>query len=96
MEVSHEATATLAVREQYRSRIANRLGRAAGNSHRIMEKLFDHPIVTVATVRGWLGVTQAGANNLVNRLTKGGLLREVTGFSRNRRFRFEANLRLFE
>lgn len=55
LEVSHEATATaaaiLAMREEYRSRISERLGRAAGNGHRIMEKLFDHPIVTVATVR---------------------------------------------
>ena len=57
---------------------------------------FDHPIVTVATVREWLGVTQAGANNLVNRLTKVGLLREITGYSRNRRFRFDPYLRLFE
>ena len=100
VEVSHEATATaaaiLAMRDEYRSRITDRLGRAAGNGHRIMEKLFDHPIVTVATVREWLGVTQAGANNLVNRLTKVGLLREITGYSRNRRFRFDPYLRLFE
>ena len=99
-DVSHEATATaaaiLAMREEYRSKITDRLGRAAGNGHRIMEKLFNHPIVTVATVRDWLGVTQAGANNLVNRLTKVGLLREITGYSRNRRFRFDPYLRLFE
>jgi hypothetical protein len=72
------------------------LGRAAGNGHRIMDQLFDHPIVTVARVRDWLGVTSAGANNLVRRLVELGLLREITGYARNRRFRFEPYLRLFE
>jgi hypothetical protein len=61
-----------------------------------MERLFDHPIVAVATVREWLGVTPAGANNLVNRLVEVGLLREITGYARNRRFRFDPYLRLFE
>lgn len=38
----------------------------------------------------------AGANNLVARLVDAGVLREITGFARNRRFRFEPYLRLFE
>jgi Fic family protein len=66
------------------------------NGHRIMEKLFDHPIVTVATVQKWLDVTPAGANNLVNRLVDIGLLREITGYARNQRFRFDPYLKLFE
>jgi len=99
-DVSHEATATasaiLRMREEYRERITEGLGRAAANGHRIMERLFDHPIVNVATVREWLGVTPAGANNLVHRLVDVGLLREITGYARNRRFRFDPYLRLFE
>jgi len=99
-EVSQQATQTVAailrMREEYRARITERLGRAAGNGNRIFEKLFDHPIVTVSTVREWLDVTPAGANQLVNRLVDIGLLREITGYSRNRRFRFEPYLRLFE
>lgn len=61
-----------------------------------MEKLFDHPIVTVAIVREWLDLTPAGANNLVNRLVDAGVLREITGYARNRRFRFDPYLRVFE
>ena len=99
-EVSREAAATAAailrMREEYRARITDRLGRAAGNGHRIMDRLFDQPIVNVATVRDWLGVTPAGANNLVRRLVGIGLLREITGYARNRRFRFDPYLRLFE
>jgi hypothetical protein len=61
-----------------------------------MDRLFDQPMVTVATVREWLGVTPAGANSLVNRLVDLGLLREVTGYARNRRFRFDPYLHVFE
>ncbi len=99
-EVSEEATRTasaiLQMREEYRSVITRELGRAAGNGHRVMDQLFDHPLITVATVREWLNCTPAGANSLVGRLAKIGLLREVTGFARNRRFRFDPYLRLFE
>jgi Fic family protein len=99
-EVSGEATATAAailrMREDYRARITEHLGRAAANGHRVMDRLFDHPIVTVATVREWLGITPAGANQIVSRLEAVGLLREITGYARNRRFRFEPYLKLFE
>uniref|UniRef100_E6QCV4 Filamentation induced by cAMP protein Fic n=1 Tax=mine drainage metagenome TaxID=410659 RepID=E6QCV4_9ZZZZ len=38
----------------------------------------------------------AGANQIVARLEGIGVLREITGYARNRRFRFEPYLRLFE
>ena len=95
-EAADTAAAILRVREECRARIADQMGRAAANGHRILDKLFDHPIITVATVRDWLRVTPAGANNLVNRLAEAGILREITGYARNRRFRFDPYLRLFE
>jgi Fic family protein len=95
-EATHTAAAILRMREEYRARVTEKLGRAAGNAQRVMDRLFDHPIVNVATVRRWLGVTPAGANQLVNRLVDIGLLREITGYARNRRFRFDPYLRLFE
>ena len=100
VEVSRESTETAAailrMREEYRARITERLGRAAANGHRVMDRLFDHPIVNVATVSSWLRVTPMSAHNLVNRLVEAGLLREITGYARNRRFRFDPYLRLFE
>lgn len=99
-EVSREATQTAAAvlrtREDCRRRIELGLGRAAANGYRILERLFDHPIIAVATVRGWLDVTPAGANTLVNRLVDAGILVEITGYARNRRFRFDPYLRIFE
>jgi Fic family protein len=100
VEVSQQATQTAAailrMREAFRTRITEGLGRAAANGQRVMDRLFDHPIVTVATVREWLGLTPAGANQIVARLENIGLLREITGYARNRRFRFEPYLQLFE
>ena len=79
----------LAMREEHRRRIIEEFGRATANGLRIMEGLFVNPLVTVDTVRQWLGVTTTGANKLVNRLVEIGLLREITGHGRNRRFRFD-------
>jgi Fic family protein len=99
-EVSIDATETarrvLLLREEARASIAEHLGRAAANGHRILERLFDRPIISVADVQEWLGITPAGANQLVQRLEGLGVLREFTGYARNRRFRFEPYLRLFE
>lgn len=95
-QAADTAAAILRMREDYRARITEKLGRAAANGYRIMDRLFDHPIVNVARVREWLDITPAGANNLVNRLVELGLLREITGYARNRRFRFDPYLRLFE
>ena len=99
VEVSVEASATarriLLLREQHRSLIAERLGRAAGDGHRTLEYLFEHPIVSVNQVRNLNGTTYPPANQLVERLTEIGILSEVTGQIRNRRFRYDPYIQLF-
>ncbi len=98
-QVSHEATETaravLHLRERHRAAITEQLGRAAGNGHRVHETLFHRPIVTVGVVQELTGVSFAAANQLVARLGEIGILREITGFSRNRRFRYDEYVRLF-
>jgi Fic family protein len=98
-EVSAEATDTarriLALREQHRMVIADRLGRAGGNGHRVLEHLFEHPIVSIAEIAELIGVTYAAANHLIGRLTAVGVLGEITGQTRNRRFRYDPYVTLF-
>lgn len=98
-QVSTEATDTvrrvLDLRERHRAAITDRLGRAAGNGHRVHEALFHRPIVTVETVRELTGLSFAPANELVKRLVGIGILREITGYSRNRRFQYDEFVRLF-
>ncbi|RIK08344.1 MAG: cell filamentation protein Fic [Acidobacteria bacterium] len=99
-EVSDDSAETaqkiLLVREAARTGITDGFGRAAGNGHRVLDRLFDKPIISVGDVREWLGVTTPAANNLVGRFVDAGTLREFTGYARNRRFRFEPYLQLFE
>jgi len=99
-EVSVEAAGTarriLELREQHRSAITEQLGRAAGNGHRVLERLYEQPIMSVKDVQALLGTTFAGANQIVRRLTDLGVLSEVTGRSRHRRFRYDAYVKLFE
>ena len=99
-ETSAQATETarriLNLRENDRSRIAERLGRAAGNGHRVLEHLYERPILSVNEVRDLLGVTYTAANQLVDRLVEIGVLEEITGQARNRRFRYAAYIGLFD
>ena len=98
-EVSLQAADTarqiLLLREQHRSLIAERLGRAAGNGHRILQYLYEHPIVSANEVQGVIGTTFAAANQIVHRLVDIGILSEITGQARHRRFRYEPYVRLF-
>lgn len=94
-EASDTARRILLLREQHRSAITAQLGRAAGNGHKVLESLFDRPIVTVTNVQQMTGTTFAAANNLVSRLVKVGVLNEMTGYARNRRFRYAPYIALF-
>jgi len=98
-EVSRQATNTarqiLSLREQHRQIIINQLGRAAGNGHRVLEHLYQNPIVSVTDVQQLIGTTYPAANNLVTRIVKHGILQELTGQKRNRRFIYMDYISLF-
>ena len=98
--VSAEATETarriLALREDHRTLITSQLGRGAGTGHRVLERLYERPIVSVDDVAGLTGITYAAANDLVRRLVEHGVLTEVTGQRRHRRFRYDPYIRLFD
>jgi Fic family protein len=83
------------LRERHRAAITDKLGRAAGNGLRVLESLFDRPIVAVSDVRQLTRTTYAAANSLVSRLVEIGVLSEMTGYSRNRRFRYATYIELF-
>jgi Fic family protein len=99
IEVAGEAAETarrvLQLREEHRAAITAQLGRAAGNGHKILESLFERPIVAVGDVQKLIGTSYAAANGLVSRLVKLGVLSEMTGYARNRRFRYAAYIALF-
>ena len=99
IEVSKQATETarriLMLRETHRSTITERFGRAAGNGHRVLEYLYEHPILSTNEVRDLIGTTYAAANELVGKFVSNGILREITGQARNRKFMYQSYIDLF-
>jgi Fic family protein len=97
--VSLEATDTarriLALREDHRARVTAGLGRGAGNGHRVLEHLYQRPIMAVADVQALTGTSYTAANTLVSRFVEIGVLVEATGNRRNRLFRYQPYIDLF-
>ena len=97
--VSLEATETarriLALREKHRAAVTTHLGRAAGNGHRVLETLYQRPILSVADVQALTGTTYTAANSLVSRLVNLDILQEATGNKRNRVFRYQPYIAIF-
>jgi Fic family protein len=99
-EVSDQATETvrqiLSLREEHRRIITDTLGRTAGNGHRVLDHLYEHPIVSVNEIQELIGTTYPAANELVARFEDQQILTEFTGQARNRRFRYQSYIDLFQ
>lgn len=83
-----------ALREEHRRLVASRLD----NSPRalvLLEKLFERPAVTVPTVAELIDRSYPIANDMVEKFEGLGLLVEVTGNKRNRRYHYKPYLELF-
>ena len=97
--VSIEATETtrriLELREEHRAVVTERFGRAAGNGHRALDRLYERPIVSVSEIQEIIGQSYPAANDLVSRLVEANILREITGQTRNRAFAYQSYINLF-
>jgi len=71
------------------------LGRRAENAQQLIRHLYGSPAVTVSTVEEILNINKNPARELVAGLEKLGVLKEVTGFKRNRLFLFRRYLEIF-
>ncbi len=61
----------------------------------MLEYLYAQPVVTVKDVQGITKTSFQAANRLVARLAILGILQEITGHARNRRFRYAPYIALF-
>ena len=93
-EASVTARAIVALREEQRGRILEE--RAPTNALRLLDLLYARPLVDVNLVSDELGVSFATANKLVEQFEQLRLVVESTGRRRDRIFRFDPYLRLFE
>ena len=103
-EVSREAADTarsiLRMREEHRQLLSKKLAKdklaATPYDFVFLEYLFEQPITTVRLAEERLKCAFVTANKVVERFVNLGLLEEMTGFQRNRRFRYAPYLALFE
>ncbi|MDE0460551.1 MAG: hypothetical protein OXI15_24970 [Chromatiales bacterium] len=71
------------------------LDRSAANALRLHERLFATPIIGVERAAECLDIGFAAANRLIDRMVDCGVLRELTGHRRNRRFAHQRYIDLF-
>ena len=99
-EVSEEAIKTsrriLELREQHRELLDSSLGSSAASGARLLDYLYEQPIVNVRLVEKRLKSSFVTANKLVEQFVKLEILRETTGGQRNRRYSYVPYLMLFE
>jgi Fic family protein len=99
-EVSLQAADTarqiLELREEHRGRITDHLGYSAASGHRVLDVMYERPILSVKDVREITKTSYAAANNLVSKFVDLNLLKEITGQARNRRFLYESYVHLFQ
>lgn len=94
-EAHHTARKILALREEHRDMLSD-ARHGSGNLLRAHEILFERPIVTPKLLARRLGVTFPTANKVIGRMESLGILEEITGNMRNRRFQYTSYLALFE
>jgi Fic family protein len=92
-EVAREAFDTavkiIELRDQHRAQLST------SNELRTLDLLFDQSMITVKRLASVLQVTAATGNNIVSRMEQLGILDEVTGFKRNRKFLYRPYMALF-
>ena len=93
-EASLKARAIVELRERQRQVI---LGEGSStNTLRLLDLLYERPMVDVNLVSEVLNLSFATANKLIEQLERLRLVREITGRKRDRIFRFQPYLDLFE
>lgn len=88
------ATRVHQIREQDRQRLLDAGGQRQELA--LLDRLYRQPIVNGAWVERELAVAKATANKLLARMENAGVLRETTGFKRNRLFRYDEYIDVFD
>jgi len=98
-KVAQEATDTarkiVDLREHHRQLITQHFGRVTGNALKVLEHLYERPIISVNDIMQLTGVTFPPASRVMQKLVEHGLLTETTGQARNRLFRYRPYIDLF-
>ena len=73
-----------------------RLGKRAKVGQELLKHLYSQPILNIKQIAEKLKITNPSASTLAKQFERVGILKEITGFKRNRSFVFSEYLELFE
>ncbi len=93
-EAAITARSIVELREQHRTLLQK--GGHAMNALRLLDLLFERPLVNIGLVKNELDIAFVTARSLVEQFQRLGLLDEITGGQRNRVYRYTLYLGLFE
>lgn len=86
----------LLLKKQTEETIASKFGKRGVSGMTLMNRLFEHPFVSIKDVQSITGLSKKAAGNLVQTFVDNDILDELTGNTRNRLFYFGYYLQLFE
>ncbi|MBI3246543.1 MAG: Fic family protein [Deltaproteobacteria bacterium] len=95
MTATETARAILALREQHREMIMQQLSSTA-NGLKLLDYLFERPLLSIRMVAQHLNCSYGTAGSIIQQLEKLNILREITGQQRNRLFRYDPYIALFD
>ncbi len=72
------------------------LGKRAKLGQELLRVLYKHPVLNVKQIQEKLKITHPSANSLVAGFEKLGILKEITGYKRNRLFSFDEYIKIFK
>ncbi len=84
----------MALRAAYHGRVL-KLGRRADKANTLINSLFRNPVTNASHISAVLSISPSNANLLINELVKAAILKEITGFSRNRIFLLDEYVQIF-
>jgi Fic family protein len=93
-EATMTAQAVVGLREEHRIMIHD--SGIGANALRLLDLLFQRPLVTVGLVQTQLNLADTTASRLLERFANLNLVDEITGYRRNKVFRYTPYWRLFQ
>lgn len=85
----------LRLKEKIESEKILRLGKKTSRARDLVHYLYGKPLINVRDVESALKITAKPANNIIQDFVQLGILKELTGYKRNRLFLFEEYYKLF-
>ena len=70
-------------------------GKKAHNASKLLDYLYQRPIISISDIIEPLGVSKPTANSLVKEFEEKGILKEITGYERNKLFAFDRYLSIY-